>query len=59
MEIDMNAQQTSAIRELTAQELDQASGGLVREIYDAVTAVDMAAQWVYALAVMAMRDPWA
>jgi hypothetical protein len=58
MEIDMNVQDTSAIRELADHELDAVTGGLVQEIHDALTMVDMAAQWVYAAAVW-NRDPWA
>jgi hypothetical protein len=58
MEIDMNTQETNDIRELSADELDAVTGGIVREIHDALTLVDMAAQWVYAAAVW-NRDPWA
>jgi hypothetical protein len=54
----MNVQDTSAIRELADHELDAVTGGIVREIHDALTLVDMAAQWVYAAAVW-NRDPWA
>jgi hypothetical protein len=59
MELDMNVQERSAIRELSAHEVDEiAGGGLAQDATDVVTAVGMAGAGVYALAVMAMRDPW-